>query len=77
MRHKKIIASVYPFPFFIGEGHDTNFSLIVGNEIFSCEEGKINGVANSNCDRFPEKSMLSAFKHFNIHIITRGVFQIK
>ena len=67
MKKKNIIASVYPFPFFIGEGHDTNFSLIVGNDIFSCEEGKINSVVNSQCDRFPEKSMLSAFKHFGIY----------
>ena len=63
---KKIIASIYPFPFFIGEGHNTNFSLIKGNEIFSCEEGKINGVVNSNCDRFPERSMFLAFKKFNL-----------
>tara|TARA_B100000686_G_scaffold342024_1_gene420409 strand:+ start:317 stop:2269 length:1953 start_codon:yes stop_codon:yes gene_type:complete len=62
----KIIASVYPFPFSIGEGHDTNFSIIKGNRIFSCEEGKINGVVNSQCDRFPQKSILSALNHFNI-----------
>lgn len=27
----------------------------------------MNGVVNSQCDRFPEKSMLSAFKHFGIY----------
>jgi predicted NodU family carbamoyl transferase len=66
MKSKKIIASIYPFPCFIGAGHDTNFSLIKGNKIFSLEEGKLNAVVNSACDKFPEKSMLSGFKYFNI-----------
>ena len=66
MKSKKIIASIYPFPFFIGMGHDTNFSLIKDNKIFSSEEGKLGAVVNSSCDRFPEKSMLSGFKYFNI-----------
>ncbi len=61
------IASIYPFPFFIGEGHDTNFSLLSGNKIYSCEEGKINNIVNSQQDRFPEKSMLTGFKSLNIH----------
>ena len=64
---KKIIGSVYPFPFFIGGGHNTNFTLIKGNEIFTSEEGKINEVVNSSCDRFPEKSILAGLKHFDIH----------
>ena len=63
---KPIIASIYPFPFFIGEGHDTNFSLLNGDKIFSCEEGKINNTVNSQLDRFPEKSMLSGFKNFGL-----------
>ena len=68
MKSRKLnIASVYPFPFLIGEGHDTNFSLISGNRIFSCEEGKINNIVNSQQDRFPEKSMLSGFKMLNLH----------
>ena len=66
MKSKKIIASIYPFPCFIGAGHDTNFSLIKGNKIFSLEEGKLSAVVNSACDRFPEKLMLSGFKYFNI-----------
>lgn len=65
-KNPKVIASVYPFPFFIGEGHDTNFTLIKNDEIFSCEEGKINGVVNSQCDRFPERAILSALKYFKI-----------
>ena len=69
MKKKKanIIASVYPFPFFIGTGHDTNFSLIKGDQIFSQEEGKISGVVNSRCERFPERSIFSALKYFNIN----------
>ncbi len=66
MKKKNIIASIYPFPFFIGEGHDTNFSLINGNKIFSNEEGKINQVILNNLDKFPQKSMMSAFKEQNI-----------
>jgi carbamoyltransferase len=66
MKSKKIIASIYPFPFFIGVGHNTNFSLIKDKKIFSLEEGKLATVVNSSCDRFPEKSMLSGFKYFNI-----------
>ena len=54
---KKIIASLYPFPFFIGEGHDTNFSLINNKNIFSNEEGKINQVVLNNLDKFPQKSI--------------------
>ena len=44
----KIIASIYPFPFFIGEGHDTNFSLLYKNNLYSNEEGKINQVILDN-----------------------------
>ena len=66
MKKKNIIASVYPFPFFIGEGHDTNFSLINGNKIFSNEEGKINQVILNNLDKFPQKSMMNAFKENKI-----------
>ena len=66
MKKKNIIASIYPFPFFIGEGHDTNLSLINGNKIFSNEEGKINQVILNNLDKFPQKSMMSAFKEQNI-----------
>ena len=36
-------------------------------EFFSCEEGKINNIVNSQQDRFPEKSMLSGFKMLNLH----------
>ena len=61
-----IIASIYPFPFFIGHGHDVNFSLIKDGEIFSCEEGKITSTIMNQYDRFPERSMLSGFKHFGI-----------
>lgn len=66
MKNNEIIASLYPFPFFIGEGHDVNFTLIKNNKIFSNEEGKINQVVMNNLDKFPQKSMLSAFKNFNI-----------
>ena len=68
MKSKKLnIASVYPFPFFIGEGHDTNFSLLSGNKIYSCEEGKINNTVNSQQDRFPEKSMLTGFRSLDVN----------
>ncbi len=66
MKKNQIIASLYPFPFFIGEGHDANFSLIKNNDLFSNEEGKINQVVMNNLDKFPQKSMLSGFKKFNI-----------
>ena len=62
----KIIASIYPFPFFIGEGHDTNFSLISNNNIYSNEEGKINQIILDNVDKLPQKSMMNAFKENKI-----------
>ena len=62
----KIIASIYPFPFFIGEGHDTNFSLLYKNNLYSNEEGKINQVILDNVDKFPQKSMMHAFKENKI-----------
>lgn len=68
MKKNYSIASVYPFPFYIGDGHDTNFSLIRGNKIFSSEEGKISGIVNSQSERFPERSMLSACKEFDIEL---------
>lgn len=61
-----IIASVYPFPFFIGHGHDVNFSLIKDGEIFSCEEGKITSTVMNQYDRFPERSMIAGFKELGI-----------
>lgn len=61
-----VIASIYPFPFYIGHGHDVNFSLIKDGDIYSCEEGKINEVVMDQYDRFPEKAMLAGFKEFNI-----------
>ena len=66
MKNSSIIGSVYPFPFFIGEGHDTNFSLLKGKEIFSSEEGKINQIVMNNLDKFPQKSMMTGFKENNI-----------
>lgn len=61
-----IIASMYPFPFYIGHGHDTNFSLIKNGELFSCEEGKITETVMNQYQRIPEQSMLAGFKHFGI-----------
>ena len=61
-----IIASIYPFPFFIGHGHDVNFTLIKDGDIFSCEEGKITSTVMNQYDRFPERAMLAGFKHFGI-----------
>ncbi len=66
MKKNKTIASIYPFPFFIGEGHDVNFSLVNGNKIFSNEEGKINQIVHNNLDKFPQKSMLSGLKENKI-----------
>ena len=67
-RKSKIIASIYPFPFSIGQGHDTNFTLIKNGRIFSFEEGKINEIVNSQSDRFPEKTMLSACKQLKLNL---------
>lgn len=62
-----IIASVYPFPFFIGHGHDVNFSLITDGNIYSCEEGKITSTVMSQYDRFPERAMIAGFKQLGIN----------
>ena len=34
MKKNYSIASVYPFPFYIGDGHDTNFSLILCQTLY-------------------------------------------
>ena len=34
----RIIASVYPFPYRLGQGHDVNFSLLNDGQVYSYEE---------------------------------------
>lgn len=60
------VASIYPFPFSIGQGHDVNFSLITGGQVYSYEEAKISQVMHDPCSRFPERSMFLGFRQLGL-----------
>jgi len=60
------VASIYPFPFSIGQGHDVNFSLVAGSRIYSYEEAKISQIMHDSCSRFPERSMFLGFRQLGL-----------
>jgi len=60
------VASIYPFPFSVGQGHDVNFSLAAGSQIYSYEEAKISQVMHDSCSRFPERSMFLGFRQLGL-----------
>ena len=60
------IASIYPFPYRIGQGHDVNFSLLSGGDIYSYEEAKISQIMHDSTSRIPERSMLLGFRELGL-----------
>lgn len=60
------IAGMYPFPFYIGHGHDSSFSIFSRDDIYSCEEGKIAEMVMNQYPRIPERSMLAGFRQLGI-----------
>lgn len=60
------VASLYPFPFSIGQGHDVNFSLVREPEVYSYEEAKISQVMHDDCSRFPERAMFLGFRQLGL-----------
>ena len=61
-----IIASVYPFPFHIGLGHDANVAILSPTQVFSYEEGKLSGDVMPCFPGFPQRALAAGFRQHAI-----------
>lgn len=62
----RVIASVYPFPYRLGQGHDVNFSLLNDGQVYSYEESKLSQIMHDSTSRIPERSMLLGFRELGL-----------